>query len=204
MSDFDFNNAEPQRGGGDFAPIPEGTIVLVVSKLRPGGHGHGNWLKANNDGSCLMADFEFVIDGGEFDRRKIWSLWVVEGDTDGQKKAANISRSRLRAMLESAHRIDPADDSPQAMQARQVDGWQGFDGLKFCARVGIERGKGDYVGKDKNVLYPVTPDDADYIAPGPQTGGMKTAGAVASGVVAGVAAKAAAKANGGGKPSWAQ
>src|SRR5690606_10410982 len=122
MSDFDFNNAEPQRAMG--ALIPDNTVCLVVAKLRPGGQGPGGWLKTNNDGSCLMADFEFGIDGGEYDRRKFWSLFVTEGDTDGQKRAANITRSRLRAMLESAYGILPGDDSPEAIRKRQVAGWQ--------------------------------------------------------------------------------
>jgi hypothetical protein len=210
VTSFDFNDAEPQRAGS-FELIPEGTIVLVVSKLRPGGFGHGNWLKNNNDGTCLMADFEFVIDGGEYDRRKIWSMWVVEGETDGQKKAANISRSRLRAMLESAHGVDPSDDSPNAMAARSVAGWQGFDGIKFCARVGIEKGglkdKTQPNGErypDKNILYPVTPDDDDYIAPGPQQAGARTAGAAlaSAGAKAGGSAKAAT-APAAKKPAWA-
>lgn len=200
---FDFNDAEPQRGS--FELIPDGTICLVVASLRPGGHGPGGWLKPNNAGNCLLADFEFVIDGGEFDRRKFWTMFVTEGETDGQQKAANISRSRLRAMLESAFGVNPGDDSPEAIARRQVSGWQTFDGLKFCARIGVESGKDGY--KDKNVLAgAVTPDEPDYIAPGPQTGNFQTVGAVAGKVAAAAGAKAAANgaAKAATKPSWAQ
>lgn len=205
MSGMDFNDADPQRGSFDL--IPDGTVVLVVANLRPGGHGPGNWLKPNKDGSCLMADFEFVVDGGEYDRRKFWTLFITEGTTEGQQKAANISRSKLRGMLESAFGVNPGDDSPDAMAKRQVAGWQTFDGLKFCARIGVEQGKGDY--KDKNVLAAaVTPDEPDYIAPGPQLAGARSVGAVAGAVAAAAGAKAANAANGAakaaGKPAWAQ
>lgn len=206
MSTMDFNDAEPQRGG--FNLIPEDTVALVVASLRPGQAGPGGWLKQNNDRTCLMADFEFVIDGGEYDRRKFWGLMITEGQTDGQQKAANITRSRLRAALESAHGIMPGDDSPAAMEKRHVSGWQSFDGLKFCVRLGIEEGKpksrdlpnGEKY-PDKNVIKAVvTPDEPDYISPGPQA--QRTSGgavSAASNSNSG-AAKPAAGAN---KPAWA-
>lgn len=204
MSTFDFNNAEPQRAMG--ALIPDDTVCLVVAKLRPGGHGPGNWLKTNKDGSCLMADFEFVVDGGEHDRRKFWSMMVTEGETDGQQKAANITRSKLRAMLESAHGVMPGDDSPEAIAKRQVSGWGAFDGLRFCAKIGVERGglKDVTAGPnserypDKNTLKAViTPDERDYVSPGPQ------AARPANTNTAQAAAHAPAQRSGGGKPSWA-
>lgn len=197
MSLMDFNDAEPQRGQFDL--IEDGTIAMVVATLRPGQEGPGGWLKANNAGNCLLADFEFVIDGGPYDRRKFWTMFVTQGETDGQQKAANISRSRLRGMLESAYGINPGDDSADAMAKRAVGGWQAFDGLRFCARLGVEKGKDGY--KDKNVLAAaVTPDEADYVSPGPQTGAARSVGAIAAGVVAKVAPKAGGAAA---KPSWA-
>src|SRR5580658_8830158 len=103
---MNFNDAEPQRSGfGEL--IPNDTVALVGASLRPGGHGLGGFLQNNKAGDCLMADFEFTIEGGDFDRRKFWGNYVTEGETDGQQKAAAISRSLMRAMLESAFGIDP-------------------------------------------------------------------------------------------------
>lgn len=176
MSDFDFNEAEPQRSGGGEL-IPDNTIALIVTKVRPGGNGPGGYLKNSNDGSCQMLDLEFTIDGGEFDRRKLWGNYVTNGTTEGQEKAANITRSRLRAMLESARGILPSDTSPAAVQARRANGWGDFDGLVFCAKIGIELGglKDKTAGPqseryaDKNAIKAViTPDEASYIAPSPQ------------------------------------
>ena len=195
MSDFDFNNADPQREMG--ALIPENTVVLVVASLRPGGNGPGGWLKASSTGAQML-DFEFTIDGGEFDRRKVWENWVTDGVTEGHAKAANITRSRCRALLESVHGISPKDDSAEAVAARRVDSWGDFDGLRFCAKIGIEPGglKDKTAGPDseryadKNKLKAIlTPDDDDYIAP------VATAKPKA--------AKTGAAKAGAAKPSWA-
>lgn len=172
MNAFDFNEAEPQRAGGGEL-IPDNTIALVVAKLRPGGTGPDGWLKGSQTG-CEMMDFEFTIDGGDYDRRKLWGLYVVSGCTEGHEKAANISRSRLRAMLESARGIMPTDTSPDAVAGRRANGYADFDGISFCAKIGVEQGglKDKTAGPnseryaDKNVIKAViTPDDADYIRP---------------------------------------
>ena len=205
MTNMDFNDADPQRAGGG-SLIPDETVALVVATLRPGQAGPGGWLKLSNNTGCLMADFEFTVDGGEFDRRKFWGNFVTEGSTEGQQKAANITRSRLRAMLESAHGIIPGDSSQAAMDRRQVSGWQGFDGLRFCALIGVEQGalKDKTAGPnserwpDKNVLRSViTPDDERYISPGPQRPAPPRNSTAA-------ATQAPKQAAAGGKPSWAQ
>jgi hypothetical protein len=209
MSDFDFNYAEPQRAMGEL--IPENTVVLLVAHVRPGQAGPGGWLKDSQTGATML-DMEFTIDGGDHDRRKVWENWVTGGVTDGHEKAAAITRSRIRALLESVHGIDPSDDSEAAMQKRRIDGWGAIDGLKFCAKLGIEQGglKDKTAGpqserySDKNKIKAIlTPADAEYIAPGPQQAGMQTAGAALKSAVsgAGAATKAAVA---GGKPSWAK
>jgi hypothetical protein len=96
---MDFNNAEAQREGG---LIPEGTIAVVHFTVRPGNAGEGGWLKRSKTGESMAVDAEFTIVEGPFARRKFWSLFTVEGTTDGHAKAADISASRLRAILESA------------------------------------------------------------------------------------------------------
>ena len=203
MSNFDFNEAEPQRAGGG-SLIPDNTIALVVVKIRPGGTGPGGYLKGSSTGAEML-DLEFTIDGGDFDRRKLWSNYVTSGVTEGHEKAANITRSRLRAMLESARGIMPSDTSPDAIAARRANGWGDFDGLVFCAQVGIEQGalKDKMAGPqserwdDKNVIKAViTPDEPHYIAPTPQAKAAAAAQGAAN-TNAPAATQAAAK------PSWA-
>lgn len=212
MSDFDFNNAEPQRAMGDL--IPENTVALLVMQIRPGQHGPGGWLKLNREGTCEMLDIEFTVEGGDFDRRKLWENWVTAGQTDGQQKAAMITRSRLRAVLESAFNVDPADDSETAMAKRQVAGWGAFDGLTICAKIGIEPGglKDKTAGPnserypDKNKIKAIlVPGDADYFTPSQSSVGMQTAGAAVqrAAAKAGGGTAAAAKAAAPAKPAWA-
>lgn len=208
MSDFDFNNAEPQRAMGDL--IPENTVALVVLSIRPGQHGPGGWLKLNRDGSCEMLDCEFTVDGGDHDRRKLWENWVVAGQTDGQQKAAMITRSRLRALLESVHAIHPNDDSDTAMAKRQVNGWGAFDGMKLCVKIGVEGGALKDKTNPNSERYPdknrikaiLTPADAEYINPGPQLAGATTAGAAVQRAAAAVGGATAAAV--GAKPAWAK
>jgi hypothetical protein len=152
---IDLNEADKQSPPETL--IAHGAQVPVEVRLRPGGAGKGGWLKRSKAGTCLMVDLEFTVIEGEYARRKFWTLLTVEGETEGQHKAAGINRARMRAMVESAHGIDPTDDSDTAMAARRVETLEQFDGLRFWAVVGVERGKNGH--KDKNVLLAVlTPD----------------------------------------------
>jgi len=196
---YDLNQAEKQTSADSL--IPDGTIVPVHATLRPGGAGEGGWLKRNRDGSCLMMDFEFTVIEGPYARRKFWTLLTVEGETEGQQKAADISRSRLRAMLESARGIDPSDESENAIAGRRVGSLGDFDGLRFWAVVGYEKGKDGY--KDKNVLKAVvTPDRKDWtrLDQTARPSGPSSVPATPSGVSG---QPAAVKTSSAGRPSWA-
>lgn len=178
MSVMDFNGADAPRSPGEL--IPHNTPAMVVMTLRPGGFGAGGWLKNSRDGGCLMLDCEFTVDGGPNNKRKFWTMMVVEGETQGQKQAVDISRGHLRAILESARGILPGDTSEQAMIGRRLGGWGDLDGLRFPAQIAVERGKlmpsSTDRYPDKNVLgKAVTPDSRDYVSPGSQQAGQATA-----------------------------
>lgn len=199
---FDFNDAPEQRSGFSGELIPEGTIAVVVASLRPGGHGPEGILKASSTGADML-DFEFTIQGGDYDRRKIWNLYVVNGVTEGHEKAANISKAALRAMLEASRNIQPSDTSPTAMEARKVSGYKDFDGLTFPIEIGEETGnlKDKTAGPNserwpaKNVIRSiVTPDKPEYTSAG---GGSSIKGSASAPSKPAAQARAA-------KPSWAQ
>jgi hypothetical protein len=81
---------------------------------------------------------------------------VMSGTTDGHAQAADITRSRLRAILESARGIKPQDVSEAAKKARRAE-LRDFERIRFMAELGIEKGKDGY--RDKNILHRViTPD----------------------------------------------
>lgn len=189
---IDFNTAQEQRTG---ELIPDGAIVTVHMTVRPGNAGEGGWLKRSKTGDSQALDCEFTVVDGPHAKRKFWSLMTVEGTTEGHMKASDISASRLRAILESVHGVRPDDESPAAKQKRAVTSWGDFDGLRFVAKVGIEKGKDGY--KDKNSLAAViTPDRKDYLKV-EQVAKQTALPNVASGAIA---AQQGAKV---GKPSWA-
>jgi hypothetical protein len=134
---LDFNDAPEQREDG---PIPDGTIATVQLTIRHGGAGDHGLLKRSKDGACEMLDCEFVVIDGPHVKRKFWENMIIAGTTDGHNKAAEISRGKLRAILESARGIKPNDTSAEARRARNAE-LIDFDGLCFIAKIGVETGR---------------------------------------------------------------
>jgi hypothetical protein len=173
---YDYSDAPPPR---EFELIPHGTIATVTMHLRPGGAGEDGMLRRSRDGGCEMLDAVFTVVDGPFARRKFFGNMVLAGTTGGHDRAAEISRSTLRSILESARGIKPDDMSPQARTARTAS-LKDFDNLTFIAKIGIEKGgprndgKGDKYD-DKNILAAViTPDKKEWRAveqPPPFDGG---------------------------------
>jgi len=156
---YDYTDAPPPQ----FEPIPQGTTATVVMHIRAGNAGEDGMLKRSKDGGCEMLDVEFVVADGPYKSRKFWEYLILAGTTDGHAKSAEINRSTLKAVLDSALGLKPDDASPHARAARTVSLKQ-FDGMTFIAKIGIEKGgaKNDGSGEnwpDKNILAGViTPD----------------------------------------------
>src|SRR5262249_51485550 len=128
---FDYSEAPPPR---DYETILHGTVATVELRIRPGNAGEGGLLKRSRDGGCEMLDLELVVVDGLYTKRKFWERMILVGTTDGHGKAAEMSRGRLRAILESARGIKPDDMSPAARSARTVE-LKEFDGVRFVARI---------------------------------------------------------------------
>jgi hypothetical protein len=170
---MDFNSAPEQRSGD---LIPDGTIAPCHLTIRPGNAGEGGWLKRSKAGDSMALDCELTVTEGPHAKRKFWSLFTVEGTTEGHAKAGEISASRIRAILESAYGIRPDDESDNAKQRRRITSWGDLNDIRFIARIGIEKGNDGY--KDKNTLAEViTPDRkmwAKVEQPAKQGGGLCT------------------------------
>lgn len=154
----DFNDASPQRS---FEVIPAGAVAELHLKVRPGNAGEDGWLRRSKDGNSEALDLECTVVRGPYAKRKFWSLLTVSGTTEGHEQAAKVSRSRLRAILESARGIRPDDMSDAAKQARQVGRYAEFDGLCFVGRIGVEPARDNYRAKN-TLLAAVTPDQQDW------------------------------------------
>jgi hypothetical protein len=197
---FDFNEAGPQRS---FDIIPADTIATLHMTVKSGGAGEGGWLKRSKAGDSEALDCEFTVVDGEFAKRKFWTLFTVNGATEGHAAAADISKGRLRAMLESARGIKPDDKSDAANAARRIESWSDFDSLRFVGRIGVEPARGGY--KAKNALIEViTPNrrewhHVDQVAAKPASGDTPTPGgsAAAPSLPASVTPAIA-------RPSWAR
>jgi hypothetical protein len=99
---YDYSDAPPPR---DVELIPHNTLANVQMRIRPGNAGEGGLLKRSKDGSCEMLDVEFVVVDGPHAKRKFWENMILDGTTDGHAKAAEISRGKLRSILESSRGI---------------------------------------------------------------------------------------------------
>ena len=134
---FDYSDAPEQRSD---ELIPAGAVATLQIKIRPGNVGEGGWLTRSRNGECEMLDLEFTVVDGPHIKRKVYERWVVVGTTSGQEQAAEISNGRLRAVLESARGVKPDDMSDEARKKRTAE-YSDFDGMRFVAKIGIEKGK---------------------------------------------------------------
>lgn len=154
---FDFNNA-PQQNSGEL--IPAKTFLKVIVTIRPGAVGEGGWATKSASGFEYL-NLELTVLSAPMAKRKIFTNAGIGGTTDGHEKAAEITRSLLRGILESARGIDPADESEKARKSRVIKSWGDLDGMEFAIEVGIEKGKDGYDDKNK-IQRVITPGHKYY------------------------------------------
>jgi hypothetical protein len=181
---FDMNDAEPQKNG---ELIQDGTFAKVTMTLRPGGtDGQGEidrgLLKASAapGSDVLMLDAEFTLVEGPQARRKFWQMFTVAGgklDEQGQSIGWKISKSSLRAMIDSALGLDPHDMSEAAKAKRILRGLGDLNGITFVAKIKVEASDDPrYAPSNKldRVVVPNEPEwrkvmDGEVLAPSPST-----------------------------------
>jgi hypothetical protein len=156
---MDYNSAGAQKS---FDVIPDGTIVIVQMNIRPGNVGEGGLLKRSKNGQAEILDAEFIVVEGDHVKRKFWENMVLSGTTDGHEEAADITKRRLRAILESARGIKPQDISEAAKAARNAE-FAEFHGLRFMCKLGVEPALGEYKAKN-NIAEVITPDRNEWHA----------------------------------------
>jgi hypothetical protein len=140
--------------------------------VRAGNAGEDGMLKRSSDGGSEYLDCEFVIIERPHAKRKFWDRFLLAGTTDKHTQAIDISRGKLKTILDSAFDLDPDDKSAEA-RARRTVALKTFDGLNFVARIGIEKGKPKPDGSgnwpDKNILVAaITRGSKDWKGPIPQ------------------------------------
>ena len=154
----DFNDAQSNTN-----VIPKGTLAKVRLTIRPGGFDDpaqgwtGGYATRGSTGAVYL-NGEFTVTEGQYAKRKIWSLIGLYSPKGPDW--ANMGRSLVRGMLNSARGISDKDNSPEAQAARRINGFADLDGIEFVARIDIGT---DVNGEDKNeIRAAVMPDHRDY------------------------------------------
>lgn len=170
MSWMDFSTAEEQSSSDI---IPHKTPVKVRMKIRPGSYDDpskgwtGGYATRSDKTGAVYLDCEFTVMGGKYNKRKVWSNIGLHSPKG--PKWESMGRSFIRAALESARNIRPADSSDASLKARQIGGFADLDGLEFAAFVEVqkpdERQAAQGYNDDKNVIQTVIPvTHKDYSA----------------------------------------
>jgi hypothetical protein len=197
----DFNDAEEQR---EFALIPPKTLAKVIMAIRPGGYDDasqgwtGGYATRSDKTGAVYLNAKFTILEGPFAKRVVFGLIGLYSPKGPDW--TNMGRSFLRAILNSARGIHPADQSPQAQSARRIRGFADLDGVELVVRIDVEK---DQNGEDKNVVKAaIQPDSKDYAAlMGAVSRAPAPAGGFGSGSPAAPSAPAPAVPT---RPTWAQ
>lgn len=199
----DFNDAEEQR---EFALIPPKTLAKVIMSIRPGGYDDpsqgwtGGYATRSDKTGAVYLNAKFTILEGPFAKRVVFGLIGLYSPKGPDW--TNMGRSLLRAILNSARGIHPADQTSQAQTARRIRGFADLDGVEFVVRIDVEK---DQNGEDKNVVKAaIQPDSKEYAAlmgavsraPIP-TGGFISSAPAAQAVPAAAPAVST-------RPTWAQ
>ena len=128
----------------------------------------------------LMLDAEFTVTEGPHIRRKFWQTLTVSGgkvDENGVSIGARITKSTLRAMIDSALGLDPEDMSEATKAKRILRGFADLSGITFVAKIKVEASDNpDYPDKNKldHVVVPTAPEwrkvmDGEAVPPRPST-----------------------------------
>jgi hypothetical protein len=206
MTYFDFNSASEQTS---FELIPKGSLVRVRMTIKPGGFDDasqgwtGGYATRSVSTGSVYLNCEFVVTDGEFARRKMWSLIGLLSPKGPEW--ANMGRTMVKAILNSARNVQPSDSSQAAQNARRISGFADLDGIEFLGKVDWDK---DQNGQDKAVIKAaVTPDHKDYAAamgelrtPAPASGSRTASAAPAANAYAQATGRAPVP----GRPSWAQ
>lgn len=137
---LDFNDAGEQSSGLGVIP-PNSCVVVSLHIVMPnaGFSGSEPELTRSRNSSMEFLSTELVVESGKYAGAKVYHRFNLGGaQTSGQKKAIDISRAQIRAIIESHRRIDPADASPAATQARRINSYGDLEGMRFAVKVGCE------------------------------------------------------------------
>ena len=153
-----FNDAEDQMS---YELIPHKTIAKVRLLLKKGNHvtqeWPDGWATKSKSGTCVYLACEFVVLSGQYEHRKIWSKIGLH--SDNSPLYAEIGRSMIKAILNSARGLHSKDKSLEAEKQRQIKSFADLDNLQVVAEITIKT-SGDQPRNEIKTI--ITPDHARY------------------------------------------
>jgi hypothetical protein len=166
---FDLNDAELQKSGD---LIPDGTFAKVVMVIRPGGVDgdaevdRGLLKRSATPGSdVLLLDCEFTVIEGPYARRKFWQTLTASGgklDETGNSIGARITKGTLRAMIDSAHGLDPEDMGEAAKSKRVLRGYADLSGTVFVGKIKVEASNNPAYSDRNKLDRVVVPTESEW------------------------------------------
>jgi hypothetical protein len=191
-----FSPESSNTGSTSFDLIPAGTIAKVVIIVLD--------IKHSQNTGAKYLDLELVVDGGKYDRRRIFGIICDPWDEKTSEKAKEMAVGSITRIMESIGVFDAAN--PETYNAFNNAGIQEV-GMAISAKpvyvvIGIQKGKDGRA--DKNEVK-------EWTSPNPKSngfksyslaiGGAESVGGAAAPVAAPVAAKPA-QTVGAVKPPW--
>ena len=130
--------------------IPHGTLVFGVIKVRPFNLQAGivETTSKKNDKNKYL-DLELTIEGGPYDKRKIWDRPGVFGEKPGYTINGGAA---IRAMLEVGRGA-----STQSPQGYSIENYMELDGLTCAFRIRIKPGTAEFPDDKNEVAIYLTP-----------------------------------------------
>lgn len=157
----DFNDAEEPMS---LNVIPKNTLVKTRLTIVPGGHNDptcgwtGGYATCSKQTGAVYLNCKFVILTGEHAKRHLWHLIGLHSDKS--EVWADMGRTFIKSLLNSARGIQPSDGSEAAKQARTIQSFADLEGLVSVIKVGVELNS---YGDERNCVSAViTPDCKDY------------------------------------------
>lgn len=154
---IDLNHEEEQRER-NYGPVPAGSRVLLrLSVLKPMYPSRDDGMLAETKNGLLQLACKLEVAAGSYEGCSwLENITLPEGSqstglTDGQRTSCRIGGALLRAIVESARRIDPKATDTRSCRGRSVNSWLDFDGMEFPAKVKLD--KEPYIGKDGRTYW---------------------------------------------------
>ena len=160
----DFNDAAEPMG---FGIIPKNTLVKAYMEIKRGGYDDvsqdwtDGYVTRNAKTGSAYLDCKFVVMTGEYAKRQIWHMIGLHSAKSDEW--ANMGRTFIKSLLNSAKGLQPNDMSDAARQARTTNnGFADLDGINCVIRLGVETDS--YDNERNRVSNVVMADDKDYAA----------------------------------------